>query len=195
MGHQGPEEHANAGAPGLRFARVPKKRKGRGGAAPNGEEHAVFEAPERVRFARVLKKKAATKKRTTPAVRAPRKKPTQKPPSPETWLECVRAAEAKKASAVKVLDLRPLTSFADYFIICSGSNQRQNQAICDEVTRLMKLRGELPVSVEGYDNAEWILVDYGDVVVHIFSEKSRLYYDLDRLWRDATPVEYIAQSA
>jgi len=92
-----------------------------------------------------------------------------------------------------VLDLRPLTSFADFFILCSGSNQRQIQAICDEVLKVMKLRGERPNSLEGYENAEWILVDFGDLLVHIFSEKSRTYYDLDRLWRDAAQVEVPAE--
>ena len=92
-----------------------------------------------------------------------------------------------------MLDLRPLTSFADFFILCSGSNQRQIQAICDEVLKVMKLRGERPNSLEGYENAEWILVDFGDLLVHIFSEKSRTYYDLDRLWRDAAQVEVPAE--
>lgn len=87
-----------------------------------------------------------------------------------------------------MLDLRPVTSFADFFVLCTGNNQRQNQAICDEVLRAMKDRGESANSVEGYENAEWILVDYGDIVVHIFDPKSRAYYDLDRLWRDAPLV-------
>ena len=91
------------------------------------------------------------------------------------------------------MDLRPLTSFADFFILCSGSNQRQIQAICDEVLKVMKLRGERPNSLEGYENAEWILVDFGDLLVHIFSEKSRTYYDLDRLWRDAAQVKIPAE--
>ena len=84
-----------------------------------------------------------------------------------------------------------MTSFADYFVLCNGANSRQNQAIADEVTRVMKQRGEYPVSMEGYENAEWILIDYGDLLVHVFSEKSRLYYDLDRLWRDALEVPVV----
>jgi ribosome-associated protein len=101
----------------------------------------------------------------------------------------VRAAESRKASDIRVLDLRPMTSFADFFVLCNGTNQRQIQAICDEVLRVMKLRGERPISLEGYDHAEWILADFGDLLVHIFSEKSRTYYDLDRLWRDAAQLE------
>ena len=78
-----------------------------------------------------------------------------------------------------------LSSFADYFIICTGGNSRQIQAIADEIEPQLKERGEYPFSIEGYQNAEWVLVDYGDLVIHIFSEKARKYYDLERLWRDA----------
>jgi ribosome-associated protein len=88
-----------------------------------------------------------------------------------------------------VLDLRAATSFTDYFIICGGSNSRQIQAIADEVGLQLKRLGQLPLSVEGYEHAEWILADYGDFIVHVFSEKARLYYDLERLWRQAQPVE------
>jgi ribosome-associated protein len=107
-----------------------------------------------------------------------------------TWLLAVRAAEAKKATEIRVLDLTGITSFADYFVICTGSNQRQIQAISDEVNlQLKRQAGELPISVEGYEQAEWVLADYGDLLVHIFSPKSREYYDLERLWRSAKPVE------
>jgi ribosome-associated protein len=82
-----------------------------------------------------------------------------------------------------------VTSFADYFVILSGSNTRQIQAISDEIHQRLKKLGEMPTSVEGYDNAEWVLMDYGDYLVHIFSDKARLYYDLERLWRDAKTVE------
>ncbi|HLH45088.1 MAG TPA: ribosome silencing factor [Bryobacteraceae bacterium] len=105
------------------------------------------------------------------------------------WLRAVRAADAKQAKDIRVLDLREVTSFADHFVICSGSNPRQIQTIADEVEKTLKKAGERPHSVEGYDNADWILLDYGDYLVHIFSEKARLYYDLERLWRDAKPVK------
>jgi len=88
-----------------------------------------------------------------------------------------------------VLDLRGVTSFTDYFIICTGSNSRQIQSISDEVGLRLKKLGSLPISLEGYENAEWILADYGDFIVHIFSERARLYYDLERLWRQARVVE------
>ena len=89
-----------------------------------------------------------------------------------------------------MLDLREVTSFADYFIICSASNQRQAQAIADELHKQVKdLHGELPISLEGYENAGWILADYGDFLVHIFSPEAREFYGLERLWRHAKRVE------
>lgn len=100
----------------------------------------------------------------------------------------VRAAESKKATNVRVLDLRDVTSFTDYFVLCTGANQRQIQAIADEVGRQLDDAGEKPDSVEGFQNAEWILVDYGDYIVHIFAEEARKFYDLDRLWRHAKDV-------
>ena len=74
-------------------------------------------------------------------------------------------------------------------MICSVSNPRQGQAVCDEVEKALKETGELPVSIEGYDQAEWILMDYGDLLVHIFSENARKYYDLERLWRGAEVID------
>jgi ribosome-associated protein len=105
------------------------------------------------------------------------------------WRVAVGAAEEKQAKDLRVLDLREVTTFADYFIICSGTNVRQNQAISDEIEVRLKKLGEYPHSIEGYENAEWILMDYGDYLVHIFTEKARLYYDLERLWRDGRVVK------
>jgi ribosome-associated protein len=104
------------------------------------------------------------------------------------WREAVKAADAKQATELRVLDLRDITAFADFFVICSGSNSKQIQAIADEVQMHLKKLGEHANSVEGYHNAEWVLMDYGDFLVHIFSEKARAYYDLERLWRDAKVV-------
>ena len=81
-----------------------------------------------------------------------------------------------------------MSSFADFFVVCSGANARQIQTIADEVERQLRSLGERPSSIEGYHNAEWVLMDYGDYLVHVFSEKARLYYDLERLWRDAKQV-------
>jgi len=107
-----------------------------------------------------------------------------------TWLIAARAAEAKQATDIKVLDLTGITSFADYFVICTGSNSKQIQAISDEVGIQLKQQArELPNGLEGYNQSEWILADYGDLLVHVFSPKAREYYDLERLWRGGKNVE------
>ena len=105
------------------------------------------------------------------------------------WLAAVRAAQEKQATDIRVLDLTGITSFTDYFVICTGANSRQVQAISDEVNFQLKQLGELPVTLEGYNQAEWILADYSDFLVHIFSPKSREFYDLERLWRGGKVVE------
>ena len=87
------------------------------------------------------------------------------------------------------MDLREITSFTDFFIICSGSNSRQIQAIIDAVGLELKQAGARLLHLEGFDNAEWILADYGDFVVHVFSERARVYYDLERLWRQAKTLD------
>jgi len=110
-----------------------------------------------------------------------------------SWLVAVRAAESKKAADFTVLDLTGVTSFADYFVICTGANQRQVQAIGDEVALRLKEAGELPNSMEGYTQAEWVLLDYGDLLIHVFSTKARAYYGLERLWRNARTVEIPAE--
>jgi ribosome-associated protein len=100
----------------------------------------------------------------------------------------VRCASAKKATDIKVLDLKDVTSFTDYFVLCSVANARQGHAVCDEVETGLKEMGERPISIEGYDPGEWILMDYGDFLVHIFSATARSFYDLERLWRHANLV-------
>jgi ribosome-associated protein len=107
----------------------------------------------------------------------------------EMWQEAAAAAEDKQAKDLHLLDLREITAFADYFLICNGTNTRQNQAISDEIEIRLKKLGRYPSSIEGYENAEWILMDYGDFLVHIFTDKARAYYDLERLWRDAKVVK------
>ncbi len=116
------------------------------------------------------------------------RKKDQPEPIP-SWLLAARIAEAKKGADLKVIDLREVTSFTDYFVICTGANPRQIQAIADDILLQLKQRGEHTLNTEGYENAEWVLLDYGDFLVHIFSEKARRYYDLERLWRHARVVE------
>lgn len=97
----------------------------------------------------------------------------------------LHAAGEKKALEPTVLDLRGIASFTDFFVILTGANRRQVQAISDEIVEQLKHHGSPASRVEGYQNAEWILVDYGDFVVHVFDEKARRFYDLERLWREA----------
>ncbi|MGH9916176.1 MAG: ribosome silencing factor [Pyrinomonadaceae bacterium] len=101
----------------------------------------------------------------------------------------LRAASEKKAIDQVVLDLRHLASFTDYFLIANGTNVKQVQAIADEVTEQLKKCGIRPARIEGYRTGDWILVDYGDFIFHIFADKARRFYDLERLWRDALCVE------
>lgn len=101
---------------------------------------------------------------------------------PSPVLAAYRAAESKKSIDLKVLDLQGISSFTDYFLICSGTNTRQNQAISNEIEEQLAKLGEKPFSTEGYDTANWILMDYGDFVIHIFQEDTRKFYDLERLW-------------
>lgn len=107
----------------------------------------------------------------------------------ERIMTALRAASDKKALELVVLDLREVASFTDYFLITSGTNVRQVQAIADEVVEQLKKNGTRASRVEGYNTAEWVLVDYGDFIVHVFEDKARRFYDLERLWRDAPRVE------
>ena len=99
------------------------------------------------------------------------------------------AMEDKKAQDIKIIDIEKVSTLADYFIIASGTNRNQVQAMADQVEETLGKAGFEPKSVEGYRNANWILLDYGDVVLHIFDEENRLFYDLERIWRDGTQVE------
>ena len=101
----------------------------------------------------------------------------------------LQAAAEKKAIDLTVLDLRGIASFTDFFVISTGTNRRQVQAISDEVVEQLKQRGTRSARVEGYQTAEWILIDYGDFVFHVFDEKARRFYDLERLWRAGARVD------
>jgi ribosome-associated protein len=103
-------------------------------------------------------------------------------------VEALRAADEKKAHDLVVLDVREVASFTDYFVIASATNTRQVLAIADEIVARLKKAGRRAARVEGYRSAEWVLVDYGDFVCHVFEEKARRFYDLERLWRDAVRV-------
>ena len=104
--------------------------------------------------------------------------------------EAIGAIQDKKAEEVTILELdKSSGAFTDYFVICSGTNPRQIQAISDEVELRLKRAGVYPHNIEGHKQAEWVLLDYVDFVVHIFSESARKYYDLERLWRSAKKLE------
>jgi ribosome-associated protein len=116
-------------------------------------------------------------------------------PTPFTELDpelqlAIRCAADKKAVDIVGLDLREIASFAEFFIIASGTNQRQVQAIADEISEQVKKQlGTRPIRIEGYNAAEWVLLDYGDFIFHIFNGEAREFYDLARLWRDARKVD------
>ena len=102
----------------------------------------------------------------------------------------IQACLDKKAEELSILEMEKGSgAFTDYFVLCSGSNPRQVQAIADEVELRLKGAGLRPTHVEGYNQAEWVLVDYVDFVVHVFSEKARKFYDLERLWKSAKRYE------
>ena len=102
----------------------------------------------------------------------------------------VRACEEKKAQDITVLRLDEQASgFTDYFVLCSGANPRQVQAIADDIDQKLSAAGVEPKHMEGYNQADWVLLDYVDFVVHIFSENARKFYDLERLWKSAERVE------
>ncbi|HXP38736.1 MAG TPA: ribosome silencing factor [Candidatus Acidoferrales bacterium] len=101
----------------------------------------------------------------------------------------IQACLDKKAEELSILEMEKGSAFTDYFVLCSGTNPRQVQAIADEVELRLKAAGLRPAHVEGYRQAEWILVDYVDFVVHVFSEKARKFYDLERLWKTAKRLE------
>ena len=100
----------------------------------------------------------------------------------------VQAAANKKADTIKILDLKDMSSFTDYFVICSGSSDRQVQAIADSIAIELKEDGFAPISVEGYREGRWVIVDFGDIVVHVFLDALREYYDIEHLWFEAKKV-------
>lgn len=107
----------------------------------------------------------------------------------EAIMIAARAAGEKKATDIVILDLRQVASFTEYFVLCTGANARQVTAIADSVEEQLRNLGKRPLHTEGYSSAEWILLDYGDFIVHIFGSASRRFYDLERLWRDAGRIE------
>lgn len=109
---------------------------------------------------------------------------------PATVRTAVEAALARKAEDLCVLDLRELSSFTDFFVIAHGNSSRQNVAIAEGVEAALKPAGLRPISIEGRETAEWVLLDYGSVVVHVFSRAAREHFALEKLWGDAPRLEF-----
>jgi ribosome-associated protein len=101
---------------------------------------------------------------------------------------CITLTEERKAEDILVLDLRDISSVTDYFFVCHGTSDRHVKAIADHVLEMMKKSGYQSLGVEGYPEARWILVDFGDLVIHIFYEETRRFYELERLWGHATQI-------
>ena len=101
----------------------------------------------------------------------------------------VHSLEEKKAEDIRIIDISKISTIADYFIIANGTNRNQVQALADNVGEDCHKAGYALHQTEGYNSANWILMDYSDVIVHIFSKEDRLFYDLERIWRDGAPVD------
>lgn len=123
----------------------------------------------------------SSRPRTTRAARTPR--------LPSQVAAAIDAAQSKKASDIIVLDLRKTGAFTDYFVICTGASARQAHAIADAVEQALKAVKVRPTHVEGYERGEWVLLDYFDFIVHVFSPSARQFYGLERLWGNATRIE------
>ena len=100
----------------------------------------------------------------------------------------IEALEDKKAEDIKVIDISEVSVLADYFIIAGGSNASQIQALCNNVDEKLGRAGHPSKQIEGYDTANWVLLDFGDIIVHIFDKENRLLYDLERIWRDGKSI-------
>ena len=110
--------------------------------------------------------------------------------SKDLMLKAVTTLDGKKARNIKVLNISPLTTIADYFVVCSGGSTTQIKALSDALEEELEKVSVHFIGKEGFNSANWILMDYGSVVIHIFSEEMRSFYSLDRLWSDAEKIDY-----
>ena len=116
--------------------------------------------------------------------------PGPDPEALETARACARIADEKKAREIQILDLHVLSPVTSYFVIATGINRRQIHAITEEIIKEVKQQGRLPIGVEGKDEARWVLIDLGDVIVHLMSAEAREYYSLEMLWGDAAEIPW-----
>ncbi len=161
-------------------ARTPARtRRGKGGPLRSKK-------PGRNQVPEARRKKALRPRAPADVAPARPAEPAERPdPARPRALEVARAGLAKKAEDVLVLDVRGLTSYADYFVLMTADSDRQAGAIADNVDQVLKQQGATKVGVEGYESGRWILIDYGDVVAHVFNRDARGFYDLEGLWADA----------
>lgn len=139
---------------------------------------------------KVVAKKATPKKAATKKVAAKKKPAT--PRLPGDLKLAIKSAQDKQAVDLTVLDLRNASAFTDFFIVCTGANTRQVQAIADGIVAALKADGQPPALVEGYNRGEWVLIDYFTFIVHVFLPAQRRFYDLERLWGGAEPIDVSA---
>lgn len=178
---------------------TPRKRTARASGAPTStgtrkRAAGVRKAPSRKALAAAGEPK--TPKRATAVAEADAPAVPTLADYPAQVQAAVRAAAAKKAQRITVLDLRHTSAFTDVFVVCTGQNARQVKAIVDSVEDVLRTTsGQKPVAIEGYRNSEWVLVDYFDFVVHVFTPETREFYALDRLWGSAIRVEVADDAA
>jgi ribosome-associated protein len=134
--------------------------------------------------------KTTSQRRSTKPTKITKAEKPAAPKLPKAIATAIEAARDKKATGVVVLDLKKAGAFTDYFVICTASNPRQAQAIADAVEEALKAQKQRPSLVEGYARAEWVLLDYFDFVIHVFSKHARDFYGLDRLWGSAKRTEF-----
>lgn len=168
-------------------ASAPKRRAGVKSTSPGRATATRAKKPTVARAAKEPGEKPVKKK----AAKAAPAKPEAQPDT-EALAAARIAAEAalsKKGEQVVILDVRGLTTYADYFVIATGTSDRQVGAIADAVDDTMRKAGHKPIGVEGYTKGHWVLLDYGDVVTHVFYEEARMFYDIEGLWADARKIE------
>ena len=116
--------------------------------------------------------------------------PTRAQLSLEQAIQCARIAEDNKAKDIFILDLRGVTPIFDFFVLMTGASRRQLHTLAEEIDDYLRTEGEKRLSIQGYQASRWIVQDYGDIVIHVFDQESRGYYDLEGLWADAPRVEW-----
>lgn len=115
---------------------------------------------------------------------------TRLPPGKERAIECARIASDLRCNEIVILEVQRIIGWTDYLVIATGGSQRQMASVADEINKRMKAIGDKPLAFDGYESGGWMVLDYGDVVVHLFDEEKREYYQLERLWEDAPRIDW-----